>query len=38
MMMRNYKCLGTADIDATDEVKLNVKLGYLLQNEDGTIK
>lgn len=37
MLMRNYKSLGTTDIDATDEVKLNVKLGYLLQNEDGTL-
>jgi predicted transcriptional regulator len=37
MLMRNYKCLGTADIDVGDEVKLNVKLGYILQNRDGTL-
>lgn len=37
MLMRNYKCLGTSDIDASDKVKFNVKLGYLLQNEDGAL-
>lgn len=37
MLMRNYKCLGTDDIDASDEIKLDVKLGYLLRNEDGTL-
>lgn len=37
MLMRNYKCLGITDIDAADEIKLNVKLGYLMQNEDGTL-
>ena len=37
MLMRNYKCLGTADIDTNDEVKIKVKLGYITQNEDGTL-
>ena len=37
MIMRNYKCLGTADIDADDEIKLTVKLGYIVRNEDGTL-
>ena len=37
MVMRNYKCLGTADIDVEDEVKLNVKLRYIIQNHDGTL-
>lgn len=37
MIMQNYKCLGTADIDADDEVKLNVKLGYIVRNEDSTL-
>lgn len=37
MIMRNYKCLGTAGIDAEDEIKLNVKLGYIVPNEDSTI-
>lgn len=37
MIMRNYKCLGTSGIDINDETKLNVKLGYILQNNDGTL-
>jgi len=37
MIMRNYKCLGTADIDADNKIKLNVKLGYIVRNEDSTL-
>lgn len=37
MIMRNYKCLGTADIDAADDGKLNVKLGYIVRNGDGSL-